>query len=302
MRVQSVDRPFTHAGIDDVIATYTTKQPKLYTEYVDVVENRDSSYYRVAQEGDFGLPGEINQATGITYQDFSTGNYKDFYAYKRGLGFALPTERLDTDFYGLMTKRAKKMARAMTRAIEADMANFFNLATSSTFLGPDGKALVATDHPLDNGTASNTISGNPVLSYSALATARSEFMNEPTQAGDYGMKTGPFLLLIGTNGVLWDKAMRLLGTKDRLIGSADNDKPWANLAIKDVIAVPWITSTTAWMLIDLSGDNPLKMIRRRDFKSSEQYDQDRDIIKYAVNQIWGRAITDWRGVRYSAGA
>lgn len=302
MRIQSVDKPFTHAGIDKVVETFRTNKTKLYIRYTENVDNMDQSYLRYAQEGDFGLPGDINESTGITYQDFKVGNYKDFSAYKRGLGFAISTERLDTDFYNIMKRRAKKMARSMVRCIEADMANFMNLATSSTFTGPDGVALASASHPIDGGLASNIISGNPPLSYSALATARSEFMTELTQAGDYGMRTGPFILLIGTNGALWDKAMRLMGTKDRLIGTADNDKPWANLCIQDVVPVPWITSTTAWALVDVSDENPMKMLRRRNAKHHESYDQDRDIIKYSLNEIWGRALSDWRGFRYSAGA
>jgi hypothetical protein len=302
MRIQATDRPFTRAGIDLVVKQYRAKQPKLFSRYVRTIENRDQSFFRVAQEGDMGPAGVVNEATGIPYTDFSQGFYRDFYAWKRGLGFAVSTERLETDLYGIMDTRARKMAQSMQWAIEIDMANFFNLATATDLVGPDGQPLASASHPLDSGVGTNIIPGNPPLSYTALATAWAMFMSEPTQAGNYGMRTGPFALVIGVNGPV-DTAMRLWKTRDRMPGGDQNDVPWANVAtISDVIIVPWITSPTAWALVDIGPDNPMAMIERRGYRSNEQYDQEHDVWKFAVTQIWGKALTDWRGFLYSAGA
>jgi len=255
----------------------------------------------MAQEGDFPAATVMNQGTGVSFEDYKTGPYKDFTGIKRGIGFAVAREVVESDVYGVVKKRGPKMARAMVRTIEADMANQMNLATSTVVTPPDGVALAGT-HTYDGGTFSNVITGNPALSITALEQAIQEMMIQPSQTGDFLMLDGPYNLLVPPQ--LYMLAKRLVDTTRGLPQTLNNDINAVNSLgfIKDVIVNPFFTSPTAWMLVVADDEeNPMKMLNRRDFDTQEEFDKVKDVQIVVCTQIWARMLQDWRGSCYSAG-
>lgn len=301
-RIESIQLPFTHAGLDKVVQLYRTKLNLRYKSFV--AENEDSQgYLMIAQEGDFPAATEINQGTGVAFEDFKLGPYKQILPVKRGIGFAVAHEVIESDVAGLIKKRAPKMARAMARTKEADLANHMNLATGTQVTPPDGAALAGT-HNYDGGSFSNIIgspdgNANPALSIGALEMAIADMSLQPSQEGDYIGFDGPYTLLVHPS--LWGLARRLVES-DKFPTTFNNDPNVAKGMIKDVVVNPFFTSPTAWALV-ITGDdeNPLRCWNRRAPTLKEEEDITRDLQLVVLTEIWARYLTDWRGFEYSAG-
>lgn len=296
-RIDSIALPFTHAGLDEIIKLFRLKQRAIYKSFVKV-NNSKQGYYRMAQEGDFGPAAEVNQGTAIPFQDYKTGPYKDTKGIKHGIGFAIARETVEADVYGIVRERGPKIARAMNRTIDADMANHINQAQTTQVTPPDGAAL-AGPHNYDGGVYSNVIAGNPALSVFALETAVQSMLDQPSQTGDPSMIDGPFNLIVPT--ALKFLAERITGA-DKLPQTNNNDPNAVRGSIKNVIVNPFITSPTAWAIcVADDTDNPLRMLMRRDFDPQEDFDKVRDLNIYVATQIWARMLSDWRGFSFSPG-
>jgi hypothetical protein len=84
--------------------------------------------------------------------------------------FAITQEAVEDNLYHQLGARyARALARSMRETKEVIAANILNRAFSGSYLGGDGKALLATDHPLlFGGTLSNKLATAADLSESSL--------------------------------------------------------------------------------------------------------------------------------------
>lgn len=307
MRVQSMSPLLGREGLNDVISIYNDKNPGLWRKIAKQVDTKDY-FYRVLQEGDMGPALALNEATGINYDDFQTPFNKDYYPLKRGVGFAVSSEALESDRYRVLAKKGVKMAKSMNKTIEADVANFVNQATASTFLGPDGQSLASTSHPLDSGLASNILNApagsssfvSLALGPLALEQAVQELVAQQSHRGDPMMFMGPYRLYVPP--ALWGLANRIVKANG-VQGTNTHDPNWSGGYVSEVVMDPYFTSSTAWALRSVKDDeHGLAFISRRNERTKEQYDIDKDVMKYTLTRIWVKGIEDWRGFIYSAGA
>ena len=84
-------------------------------------------------------------------------------------GFSVSTELLEDDSFKVIAKKPAELARALRMKVEYDSADLFNNATSSAkYSGGDGKELIATDHPREDGGTAWSNEGTAALSETAL--------------------------------------------------------------------------------------------------------------------------------------
>lgn len=299
MRVQSSSPQLHHTGLDVLIPYYMDRREKYWDKMVKVV-NSDQSYYRVQGEGLFAPALPVDEGTTIMQQNFQMPFQRDYTPVKRGIGFSVSTEALETDQYGYLARRAPKMAKSIVDAQELDIANFMNLATSTAeTVCPDGLALASAAHLLESGTFSNILTGNPVLSVASLEAAIAALQVQPDHVGmPYGFMTGFDLYVHPNNASL---ANRLAGT-DKYPTTNDNDINWPGRQIRRVIASPFFTSTTAFALVACGEDCPLWVVNRRALKTDEDKDIDVDGKKYTATAIWVKVPVRGQGFVYSSGA
>jgi len=306
MRIQSMSPLLGREGLNDVISLYNDKNPGLWKKIAKQSDTNDY-FYRVLQEGDMGPAIALNEATGISYDDFQTPFSKDYYPLKRGVGFAVSSEALESDRYKVIARKGSKMAKSMNKTIEADVANFINLANSSTLTGPDGQPLASASHPLDSGLASNILNSpaggsgaSLALGPLALEQAVQELVQQQSHRGDPMMFMGPYRLYVPP--ALWGLANRIVKANG-LQGTNTHDPNFAGGYVSEVVMDPYFTSSTAWALRSVKDDeHGLAFISRRNERTKEQYDIDKDVMKYTLTRIWVKGIEDWRGFIYSPGA
>lgn len=302
MRIQS-EAPLLHRpGVDLLVSMFANSPDRVFPRYVRQIDN-DNREFRVHTEGDFETAEIVNEATPIEYQTFETPYIRDYDFFKRGVGFSISKEAMQTAKMGYLADRASKMGDAIRKAKEADMANFMNLATSTATpnapVTPDGVALASASHLRQSGTYSNVLTGNSPLSVTSLATAIQELISQVSHTNDPMMFMGPYKLLVPP--ALADLANRLVKTQ-KYPTTNDNDINWAGSFVDEVIVNPYFTSTTAWALVITGPRNPLMMVNRVVLDTDEDKDIDVYGIKYTAVAIWAKVPKDPRGFIYSAGA
>jgi phage major head subunit gpT-like protein len=129
-----------------------------------------------AQEHDLGIGGmsdwkEFKGA--IEYDTFEKGFQTTYTHAEFAQGIAIERKLVDDDLYNIINARPRQLAISAMRKREKDAASLFNNAFSASYLGGDGKALCATDHPLSPSNATGQSNkGTTALSYSSIVATR----------------------------------------------------------------------------------------------------------------------------------
>lgn len=192
--------------------------------------------------------GDVPVYTGtLEYAAFELLYPKTFTHVEYALGTAVERKLIDDAMYGVINGRASKLGLAFDRKRYKDAASVFNNAASTVapYVGADGKALVAADHPLsptNAGTQSNA--GSTALSYDAIIAAEQAGMAFTDSKGNPGDTI--FDTLVVPLG-LRQTAINLVGSELRP-GTANNDMN--TLRGYNVFVSKYLTDSNNWFLVD----------------------------------------------------
>ena len=176
-----------------------------------------------------------------------------------------------------------------------------NNAFSSSFLGGDGKSLLATDHPtVSGGTNSNKLATAADLNETSIEAAVIQIAAWTDERGLLiAAKPRKLVIPPATQFV----AIRLLETEKR-VGTADNDVN----AIKTNGAIPegytinhWLTDTDAWFLTT-DVPNGLKHFTRAAMSTGMDGDFDTGNVRYKARERYSFGWSDPLGMFGSEGA
>lgn len=244
----------------------------------------------------FGLLTQTAEGTPITYED-PIQMYDTIYVHlKYTKGFKVSEELVEDDRYNVIKKKPAALAKACRRTSEYLAAQVFNNAFSSG-TGGDAKYLCSTLHPrADGGTAqSNASTTGITLTEANLNTA---LLAMRGQLDDKGMKVAvkPDTLVVPP---ALEKTAQILTNSKLRPGTADNDFNYYEGLLK-VISWDWLSSSTAWFLLD-SSEHELNWFWRvrPEFKQDNSFDTGMALFKARFRS--SRGWSDWRGVWGSAG-
>jgi len=288
-------------GLNKIISAYRDSDTKYFKELGATTIPTTEQFYRMIEEGDFGLVPVINEDTGIPIDSFALINQRDFYWVKRALGYAASSEAVESDQYGVMKNRAMKMARAFNKTEEIVAANAYN-NSFTTQLAIDGLAWCSTAHTLDTGTCSNrgvTISGTPTdvaLSYTGVAQMIAEFMLFKSHRGIIDPRPGPYKLITGpAQGWIADTIIK----SNQRAGTTDNDTNVVRADLVSNVAVnPFLSSATAWWLKAPNREDEPGLFRLnfRSMRSYAKYIERLDRFEYYANEVYAYHTASWRGI------
>jgi len=245
----------------------------------------------------FGYAVLTGEQGPIQYEDPVLGFNTTYVHLKYTKGFKVSREMYDDDLYGIMNKRPAALGRCMRRTAENQAALVFIRGFNTSYLGGHSKPLFSTSHTrADGGTAqSNASSTGITLNETNLETA---IVASRGQLDDKGMIIDimPKVLLVPIN---LRKTAHLIVDSPLRQGTADND---ANVYQNAFEIIDWIylTSTTAWFLIDPQNHELTWFWRRKpEFKNDELFDTEMAVYKSTMRL--SRGWSDWRGVWGSQG-
>jgi phage major head subunit gpT-like protein len=297
---------FAKALYPGVSAWYGQGYNEHKVEYTDLVDVETS---RRAYEEDVGITGlglapVKTEGNGISYdterQAFITRYIHAVYA----LGFIITREMVEDDLYAVAGKRkAKGLAFSLRQTKETVVANLYNRAFNSTYVGGDGVELCSLLHPnFAGGTWANEPSTAVDLSEAALEQACIDIMK---WTNDRGLKIAmmPQTLVVPVDLVF--EAERILKTPSR-VGTADNDINALYAMGKfpgGIKANHYLTDTDAWFLrTNTGGTQGLKLYQRRKMEFGIDNDFDTENAKFKASERFSVGWTDPRAIYGSPGA
>ena len=250
----------------------------------------------------FGNARDKSEGQGVAYDQASEGFTARYTHETVALAFALTEEAVEDNLYDRLGARyTKALARSMAHTKQVKAANVLNNAFSSSFLGGDGKSLVATDHPLaGGGTFSNRPSAFSDLNETSLENA---LISISTFVDDRNM----ILALQGTKLIVPPQlqfvADRLLETPGR-VETADNDIN----AIRNMGLLPqgyavnhFLTDTDAFFVLTNCPDG-FKHFERSPIATSMEGDFNTGNVRYKARERYSFGFSNPRAVFASQGA
>lgn len=245
----------------------------------------------------FGLLALTTEGGVVDYEDPVQMYDKRYVHLKYTKGFKVSEELYEDDQYGVIKKKPAALARAARRTTESSAAGIFNNAFSTSYLGGDAKPLASVSHPRsDGGTAqSNASSTGLTLTETNLETGRLAMRGH---LDDKGMKIESMADTLVVPPALEKQAHTIVDSNLRS-DSADNDINFYKGKLK-IVVWDWLTSTTAWFLLD-SRMHELNWFWRirPEFKQDTAFDT--GMALYKTRTRFSNGFSDYRGVWGSKG-
>lgn len=244
----------------------------------------------------FGLLVQTAEGAPIPYEDPIQMYDVSFVHLKYTKGFKVSEELVEDDRYNIIKKKPAALARSCRRTAEFLGCQVFNNAFSSG-TGGDAKYLCSVSHPrADGGTAQSNANGSGItLTEANLNTG---LLAMRGQLDDKGMKIGVKADTIIVPPAL-EKSAQILTNSQLRPGTADNDFNYYQGLLK-IISWDWLSSSTAWFLLDSSQHELSWFWRiRPEFKQDAGFET--GVALFKARMRCSRGWSDWRGVWGSAG-
>ena len=278
----------------------TGKYEQIPSQYDKIFTKHESkmALERTAEMRFLGL-AQLKTEGGQTAFDNNAG---ERYVYNQehteiALGYAITRKAIDDNLYKTQFMPSNLgLMESFLQTKEIYGANVLNTATTyNAAVGGDGKALIATDHPIDGGTISNQSSTNADLNEASLLNAmiavRYNFRDQA------GLKVFARARKLIVPAQLEPVAIRLTKTELRP-GTADND---VNAIMMTAGGLPegylvndYLTSSTAWFL--LTNIDGLSYMERVKYESDMQVDFVTDNLLVKGYERYSFGYYNWRSV------
>lgn len=288
-------RDLLRPGLREIEGDY----PNIPTQYKRIFKTTPSTMQieRTAHVAYMGY-AQMKQEGGATGFDNAAGQRWVYNAetYEVGLAYAITRKAIRDDLYKTEFKpTALGLGKAFKEFWEVQSFNVFNAGTTyDASIGGDGKALFATDHPVDQGTAANRFSTDLDLNESSLMQAikniRTNWVDERGLKISGRPKRDGLMVPVA----LMDVAERITKTELRP-GTADNDINAVRTVeggITDYFVCDYLTSNYAWFV--LSQNEGLKFFERDPYETDMWVDNTTDNLIVKAYQRGQPTYTDWR--------
>ena len=263
-------------------------------------ETSDRAFEEEVMLSGFGNARTKSEGGSIIY-DNATETFTARYTHETiALGFAITEEAVEDNLYDRLGARyTKALARSMANTKQIKAASVLNNAFSTT--GGDGKALIATDHPMGGGgTLANRATTMADLNETSLEDA---LISISTFTDDRG-------LTIALRGMKLIIPPQLQFIADRLLqspgrpGTSDNDIN----AIRNMGMMPdgyvvnhYLTDTDAFFIKTDCPDG-FKHFQRAPLSTALEGDFDTGNMRYKARERYSFGFSNFRAVFGSQGA
>jgi hypothetical protein len=271
-----------------------------YTSLFDT-STSDKNYEEDVGMSAFGLVPVKPEGSAISYDTMKQTYVSRYTHVTYGLGFIITREQIDDNLYmSVGEKGAKSLAFSFQQTRENVGANVYNNGFSSSYTGGDGVSLFNTAHPIDGGTASNTLAVAADLSEASLEQMLIDIGNA---VDPKGLKINLMAQTLIVPVQLQFDAKRILGDPERP-ATADRDIN----AMYHMGMFPggykvnhYLTDADAFFVRTNLKDT-IRHFNRRDAGFEQDNDFDTENAKYKCTGRYSFGWSDWRGAWGSPGA
>ena len=284
-------------GFREIFDDKYNEIPQLFPQLFHVNSSTKQDEKDSAISG-FGLLAETGEGGVVSYEDPLQLYDKRYIHLKYTKGFKISEELYGDDQYNVMNKKPAALGKAARRTAESKAADVFNNAFSTSYTGGDAKPLISISHPrADGGTSQSNASATGItLTETNLETGR---LAMRAQLDDKGMKIEVMADTLVVAPAL-EKQAHIIVDSNLRSDSADNDLNFYKGKLK-IVVWDWLTSSTAWMLID-SRQHEINWFWRvkPEFKQDTAFDT--GMALYKTRARFSNGFSDWRGTWGSTGS
>lgn len=276
-----------------------SEYPKEYTDLVDVFSS-DMTYEEDQEMTGFGLAPIKPQGQATSYDTASQGVTSRYTHIAYSLGFIITREAIDDNQYEKIgMQRTGSLAFSMRQTKENVVANMYNRAFNSSYVGGDGKELLATDHPSVAGTWSNELATPADLSEAALEDLCIQIMGATNSRG-LRIALKPQRLIVAKENFF--EAQRILKSTNQA-GTANNDiNALRTTGIIPELSVNHYLNDPDAFFIRTNVPEGLKLFQRTAAEFKQDGDFDTDNLKYKAYERYSTGWSDPRALYGSTGA
>ena len=276
------------------------EKPEIYRQIVNVKDSNRAyeEDFALAGFGPLAAKGELEST--IMDEPVKLGGVR-FIHKTFALGFEISEEMREDAQIPVAMDLASELGRSSRYTAELYGHDVYNNGfTTTKYVGRDGKALFATDHPVKRtgGTLANRPSVDTDLTQAALEAAYGNFAS---QLGDNGMPIDimPSRLLVHPSQVL---AARRLLENPSYPGQSNPADPNPLQGWVTIVGSPFITDLDQWILLGPPNEVDVRFYWRRQPDTRTWDDDDAEATIHKISQRHSTGFGDWRGTYGSPGA
>lgn len=224
------------------------EHPLEYSEIFETVSS-DKAYEEYAQSVGMGLPAEKPQGSAISYDVDQQGYVARLRNITYGLGYAVTMEEIQDNKYAEVAQaRAGRLAFSFRQAKEINGANILNRAFSNSYVGGDGKELLATDHPtMYAGDFSNELSTPADLSEASVEDLLIQVMKTKDDRG-FQISLMPEKLIIAPDNAFNAERILKSNLQNDTANNATNAVRSMGLLPGGIVVNHYLTDADAWFI------------------------------------------------------
>jgi phage major head subunit gpT-like protein len=291
-------------ALDELIFNRYDRFPPQFSRVFRVMDSK-RSIEQTSEIAGLGTFNKINEGGNMRYDNSVPGFSKTYTHSQYGLGFKMSRIMVDDDRWGIINKMSSELGRSARESIEIEAASDFNNGFSGSYLGPDGKSLFATDHPLvkGGGTQQNTLSVAADLDIASLEIAVTDMRRMKDPSGKK-IRLRPELLIVPPElNFVAAEIMTATKRSDTANNTPNAFKVDSGFGTLDQYLVwDYLNDTDAWFLRAAQEDTELRFYWREKPNTLHDVDFDSRSVKTAM---WYRMSHGWSsfyGVYGSPGA
>jgi hypothetical protein len=265
-------------------------------------ENSDRAFEEEVMLAGFGQAPVKGEGAAISY-DTAGESYTARYTHDTiALAFAITEEAVEDNLYDKLSARyTRALARSMSNTKQVKASSVLNNAFSSSYLGGDGKSMIASDHPtFGGGTFSNTPTTQADLNETSLEQA---LIDIAAFIDERGLKIALRGMKLIINPALQFTAERILKSEQR-VSTADNDINALRSGgyLPQGFAVNHFLTDPDAFFIKTDAPNGLKHFVRSPLKTAMEGDFETGNARYKARERYSFGWSDPRAIYGSQGA
>ena len=288
---RSIVEPILNEEFNGIYTQRADEWSQVFKEFTGIPRN----YHEEPVLFGFGAAPELPDGMPVTYNSGGVLFIQRYVYRVYGLAFALTKVLVeDGDHIRIGQTYARHLAQSLVETKETLGANVINRAFNAAYPGGDGVELVATTHPVVNGTQSNKLTTAANLSQTSLEQMLVQIRNAADN-NNKRIRLTPKKLVLGPSNVFQGEV--LLKSVLRA-GTANNDiNPVNSMGLlgDGQANLSRITSTTAWW-VETDAPEGLKLAKRRGLEKSMEGDFETDSMRYKATERYAFGWTDWRSL------
>lgn len=288
-------------GLHSVFGLEYKQHPEEWRQVFDS-QNSKKAYEEDTLVTGFGLAATKAEGSSVTYDEALQGWSARYMHETVALAFAITEEAVEDNLYMSMgAKYSKALARSIQQTKEMKAASILNNAFNASYAGGDGKALIATDHPLVGGGAmSNKLATPADLSEASIEDLLIQ-IRRSVDDRNLPIAMMPKDIIIAPEEEY--NATRILRSSLQS-GSQNNDinaLKTKGIFTRDPVLVTRLVDPDAWFIKTDCPDG-LRHFQRRAVNKKMDRDFNTGNYRYKASERYSFGWTDFRGLFGSEGA